>query len=70
MVQFQGDAVGLPGTTSTVDLNEFLPHSAGSSGYDTMLRLSGHPNTRAFQAAHGLVADGIIGPKTFAALAR
>jgi GH25 family lysozyme M1 (1,4-beta-N-acetylmuramidase) len=56
MVQFQGDAVGLPGTTSTVDLSRFeLRHDA---------------SVEPAQAAHGLTVDGIIGPRTFAAITR
>lgn len=58
IVQFQGDAIGLPGTTSTVDLNRFEMHGA----------YPGVADTGAFQTAHGLTPDGVIGPRTFAAL--
>lgn len=73
MLQFQGDALGLPGATSTVDLNGFLAPVNGWAG--ELLKRAGFStcqgvveSTRRFQAAHGLVTDGIIGPKTFAAL--
>lgn len=73
MMQFQGDAVGLPGTTSTVDLNKFL--ALGRGMVSTMLRRVGittyltvADGVRRFQRARGLVVDGIVGPRTFAAL--
>jgi hypothetical protein len=73
--QFQGDAVNVPGFSSTVDLSEWIPHTGTpwiaaqlqrhaimpvGSDFDTAIRT--------FQTASGLYADGIIGPKTFAAL--
>jgi len=79
--QFQGDATGVPGFTSTVDLNRFNPMSKGASGervkwVQTRLGVTVDgkfgPNTdtalRRFQTAKGLTSDGIIGPKTFAYL--
>lgn len=72
MVQFQGDAIGLPGTTSTVDLDAFVPNSFAT---DAALRRAGIKAYRAvtdgvrlFQKQHGLGVDGIAGPRTFAAL--
>lgn len=63
MIQFQGDALGLPGTTSTVDLNVFLPRSSIGVYH-------GPDAVKAAQVSAGLVADGVVGPKTFAALYR
>lgn len=73
ILQFQGDAVGLPGTLSTVDLNTFLPPPAQAID---MLQRAGITSSyqsfasrvRVFQKMRGLVVDGVIGPKTFAAL--
>ena len=79
--QYQGDAVKLPGFSSTVDMNRYNALTSGSSGdsvkwvqrrlgvtesgsFDKKLSAS----VVAFQNARGLVGDGIIGPRTFAAL--
>ncbi len=78
--QDQGDALGVPGFSSTVDISRFnsgplhgdrarwvqrrLNVSAdGSFGPQSLAAL------RTFQSTHGLIADGIVGPKTFCALA-
>jgi len=70
--QYQGDALGVPGVSATCDLNQFL------AGHDDPTdprtgwihpRLAGRTLTD-FQSASGLVADGVIGPRTFAALCR
>jgi lysozyme len=80
--QYQGDSVGLPGFTSTVDLNRFHVLASGASGdivrwvqrrlaidttgvFDDATKAA----VVAFQNTCALVADGVIGPKTFAALA-
>ena len=75
MVQFQGDAVGLPGTTSTVDLNKFVPLGGTSIFVGEMLQRAGitayrtlADGVRQFQRKSGLVVDGVVGPRTFAAL--
>lgn len=80
--QYQGDAVGFPGFSSTVDLNRFFPLSMGAKGdrvrtvqRKLKLKVDGvwGPKTdaavRAFQKAYGLAVDGVVGPRTFAALA-
>lgn len=82
MHQYQGDAMGLPGFTQTVDLSRFNVMRAGEIGIRVarVQRRLGWPVTRTFdgdmaqrvrefQAQHGLVADAIIGPKTFARIA-
>lgn len=82
--QYQGDAVQLPGFSSTVDLSRWNPLRKGARGsrvtwVERRLGLAeGTPGVWddamdaavvAFQLDRGLVADGIIGPATFAALA-
>lgn len=79
--QYQGDAIGFPGFTSTVDVNRFNPLTEGAHGARVrwLERRLGLPETGelgdalheqliAFQRANQLVADGIVGPRTFAAL--
>lgn len=68
--QFQGDAIGYPGFSSTIDLNvwhenqnQWLIDRVGD----------GHPNgllgaVKSYQRGNGLLPDGIVGPATFAAL--
>ncbi len=80
--QYQGDALPVPGFSSTVDLSRFNVAMQGAmfgrvswlqrklgvaqSGlFGDSTRLA----VQAFQSVYGLVADGIVGPKTFAALA-
>jgi GH25 family lysozyme M1 (1,4-beta-N-acetylmuramidase) len=81
--QYQGDAFPVPGFTSTVDLSRFNVMRTGEVGARvawarTRLGLGGLRATfdgdmvkrvREFQLEKALVVDGIIGPKTFAALA-
>ncbi len=82
--QYQGDAVGLPGFSATVDLDRWNPLRRGSRGARVtwaQRRLGmaeGTPGAWddameaavvAFQLHHGLIADGVVGPATFAALA-
>lgn len=79
--QYQGDALGLPGFSSTADLNRFFDLSRGAKGervrwLQRKLHLSDDGDfgdtTRdaviAFQSAQQLTADGIVGPRTFAGL--
>lgn len=79
--QYQGDAIQLPGFSSTVDMNRFNTMTTGSTG-DLVkwaqrrlgLKETGTFNAAmssavsAFQKKEGLVADAIIGPRTFASL--
>ena len=81
--QYQGDAINLPGFSSTVDLDEFNLMRSGSKGTRVSWAqrrvgvVEGTPGVwdeatddavKSFQQEKGLVADGIIGPATFAAL--
>ena len=82
--QFQGDALRMPGFSNTVDLNRWNRLCLGAQGarvawVERKLKLvDGEPSAWddamdaavvAFQLHTGLVADGVIGPRTFAALA-
>lgn len=79
--QYQGDAYPVPGFSSTVDLSRFRVMRIGESGDRVawVRRRMGAPGTsvfdstmladvRNFQSLNGLTVDGIIGPRTFAAL--
>jgi lysozyme len=82
--QYQGDAIGYPGMTGKVDMNRFNPIIRGATGARVtwMQRRCLPPATkptgrfgpdtedalRAFQTNAGLVADGVVGPRTFARL--
>lgn len=69
-VQYQGDAIHASGFSWTVDLNGWLVRrdSAPSLYVRQLLARHGFGDLRSFQKAGNLVADGIVGPKTFAAL--
>lgn len=80
--QYQGDAVGCPGfPTGNVDMNRFNPlfegHGARVKWVQRRIGItqSGEMDdstkraVKRFQSEHGLVADGIVGPRTFAYLA-
>lgn len=79
--QYQGDALGFPGFSSTVDVNRFRDIPLGATGdhvawLQRRLAIPGSgvfdATTRAavvaHQTTHGLVPDGIVGPRTFASL--
>lgn len=80
--QYQGDAVYMPGFSSTVDLSRWNLLREGEAGKRVLwvqarlgLEQTGIYSTavvsavKEFQAAHGLAKDGVIGPKTFVAIA-
>jgi GH25 family lysozyme M1 (1,4-beta-N-acetylmuramidase) len=79
--QYQGDAIGMPGFAATVDMDRFNAMLKGATGgrvawvqrklgvaetgvFDAAL----NSKVIAFQRTSGLADDGIIGPRTFAAL--
>lgn len=81
--QYQGDAVGLPGFSSTVDLNRFFALALGDKGsrvrwaQQRIGMAEGTPGVfdgvmedavRRWQGAKGLLVDGVIGPASFARL--
>lgn len=80
--QYQGDAVQMPGFSATVDLDRWNPLRKGAHGarVSWAQKRLGLAETGtwddeteaaivALQLHSGLVADGIVGPATFAALA-
>jgi hypothetical protein len=82
--QEQGDATGVPGFSSTIDLNRFRPMYLGETGprvrwiQQRLGLVEGAPGVcdsvtcdaiAEYQAAVGLEADRVIGPRTFARLA-
>lgn len=73
MHQYQGNAEGCPGfPVGKVDMNRFNP-MVGADGKGARAkwvrdRLAGQ-DLADFQSERGLVADGVIGPRTFAYLA-
>ncbi len=81
--QYQGDCLGFPGFSATVDVNVFhgLDHTCvGDPRISWVQKKLKVPVTgvwdaptnfsvRTFQASKGLVSDGFVGPATFAALA-
>lgn len=80
--QYQGDAFPVPGFSNTVDLSRFHLMYQGEVGARVKwvqarcnLPLTGDFDApmadalRKFQSTHGLVADAIVGPKTFTQLA-
>jgi peptidoglycan hydrolase-like protein with peptidoglycan-binding domain len=79
--QYQGDAVQLPGLPGTVDMNRFHAMIKGDQGERVKwvqrrlgMAASGEfddgtlATVLAHQREHELVADGIVGPQTFASL--
>ena len=81
LYQYQGDALNFPGFDKTVDISRFNTLAKGTTG-DAVKKLqqqlgitvdgSFGPMTEsalmAFQVKYQLGADGVVGPKTFAAL--
>lgn len=71
IVQYQGDAVGVPGFSSTIDCNYFRARTAPDSSWlAAKLHINGNAVTIAeWQQIENLAsADGIIGPATFCVL--
>lgn len=79
--QFQGNAVNLPGFNGKVDMNRFNSLFKGSTGnrvkwvqkrlgtkVDGKFGAKTEKACRDLQLHQGLVSDGIVGPRTFAAL--
>lgn len=79
--QYQGDAVGLPGFPSTVDMNRFNTIIRGTAGHRVrwvqrrlkipqsgVFDAATEKALRAFQNKKGIDADGVINPRTFAFL--
>lgn len=80
LYQYQGDALGWPGFTSTVDASRFNVTTSGAAGAHVAwlqqrlgVAVDGAfgPDTRAaviaLQQRYGLEQDGVVGPDTFAA---
>lgn len=80
--QYQGDGLGVPGFSSTVDMNRFHVVRRGDQGgivrwvqrragvaVDGVFGSKTEAGVKAVQAQYGLAQDGIVGPDTFAALA-
>jgi hypothetical protein len=75
--QIQGDSRPVPGFTSTVDLSQFLAfdgkanpfRSGGDPRAPWVYSVTG-PSIAAWQTAHGLEADDVIGPDSFAAMTK
>ena len=72
--QFQGDAIGFPGMSSTVDISRFLPAQAATNDprwlWVTSRFFSTAPNLQTWQSLRGLTPDGVVGPATLAQFCR
>lgn len=70
--QFQGDALGWAGMTSTVDLSKFLAFDDQTPDARAMWvkSVTGNVTLDAWQRGLGLAPDGIVGPATFCQLCR
>lgn len=77
--QFQGDAIQVPGFSTTVDLSEFLTLTGVTdprvpwvaeqlARHNTPIADGFGLTVQQFQSANGLDSDGMIGARTFAAL--
>jgi GH25 family lysozyme M1 (1,4-beta-N-acetylmuramidase) len=69
VVQDQGDSIHLPGFSNTVDIDRWNFSALGAGRGDWVHRALTTVTVKEFQASCGLDADGIIGPRTFAAMA-
>lgn len=81
--QDQGDALGVPGFTCTVDIDRFrvarqgdhgghvawLQRALGMSVIDGVFGPATATAVHKLQVAHGLTPDEVVGPRTFAAVA-
>jgi len=80
--QWQGDAVGFPGASKTVDMDHF--HTAQKGDSDSRIKMLRRKlglkdgvvfdddldaAVRQFQKDSGLLVDGVVGPATFAGIA-
>lgn len=71
--QYQGDALNMDGATSTVDMDRFriIRADGGPAHRWVQRRIGSHADAvQRFQSDRKLVADGVIGIQTFAALSR
>lgn len=68
MEQFQGDAIGFPGFTSTVDISKFLTVTSPADPRWVWINEVCGGNFPKWQSANELTPDNIPGPASFAVL--
>lgn len=69
--QFQGDAIGFPGFSSTVDISKFLVPTVGDPRWTWINgQAAKYGSFTAWQAAMGLQVDNIFGPHSLAAMCK